>query len=131
MNYSRGAVIVGKERSLDGVAGVVVVPGGGVVGLMRALVLELAPDMIRVNSVHPPQVNTDMIQNPATYELFAPDLPEAEGTRVLLPRFRETNLLVPWVEPTDISNAVPWLASDESRYVTGVTLPVDGGVLVK
>lgn len=49
-----------------------------------------------------------------------------------MPRFRETNLLpVPWVEPVDISNAVLWLASDESRYVTGVTLPIDAGVLVK
>jgi (+)-trans-carveol dehydrogenase len=38
---------------------------------------------------------------------------------------------VPWVEPVDISNAVLWLASDESRYVTGVTLPIDAGVLVK
>ena len=43
----------------------------GVVGLMRTLALELAPDMIRVNSVHPTTVNTDMIQNAATYELFA------------------------------------------------------------
>ena len=50
----------------------------GVVGLMRTLALELAPDYIRVNSVHPTSVNTDMIQNAATYELFAPDLPEAE-----------------------------------------------------
>jgi (+)-trans-carveol dehydrogenase len=40
-------------------------------------------------------------------------------------------LPVPWVEPADISNAVLWLASDESRYVTGVTLPIDAGVLVK
>jgi SDR family mycofactocin-dependent oxidoreductase len=105
----------------------------GVVGLMRTLALELAPDMIRVNSVHPTTVNTDMIQNSATYELFAPDLPEAERTRdALLPRFKETNLLpVPWVEPVDVSNAVLWLASDESRYVTGVTLPIDAGVLVK
>ena len=103
------------------------------VGLMRTLALELAPDMIRVNSVHPTTANTEMIQNSATYELFAPDLPEAERTRdALLPRFKETNLLpVPWVEPADISNAVLWLASDESRYVTGVTLPIDAGVLVK
>jgi (+)-trans-carveol dehydrogenase len=36
-------------------------------------------------------------------------------------------LPIPWVEPADISSAVLWLASDESRYVTGVTLPVDAG----
>jgi SDR family mycofactocin-dependent oxidoreductase len=105
----------------------------GVVGLMRTLALELAPDMIRVNSVHPTSVNTDMIQNAATYALFAPDLPENERTKeVLGSRFQELNALpIQWVEPVDISNAVLWLASDESRYVTGVTLPIDAGSLVK
>jgi SDR family mycofactocin-dependent oxidoreductase len=105
----------------------------GVVGLMRTLALELAPDMIRVNSVHPTAVDTDMIQNSATYELFAPDLAPAERTReVLSERFATLNVLpIPWVEPIDISNAVLWLASDEARYVTGVTLPVDAGLLTK
>jgi NAD(P)-dependent dehydrogenase (short-subunit alcohol dehydrogenase family) len=105
----------------------------GVVGLMRTLAHELAPDMIRVNSVHPTAVDTGMIQNSATYELFAPDLPEAERTKeALAPRFGELNLLpIPWVEKIDISNAVLWLASDESRYVTGVTLPIDAGLLIK
>ena len=105
----------------------------GVVGLMRTLALELAPDMIRVNSVHPTAVDTDMIQNAATYELFAADLPEAERTReVVGARFAELNALpIPWVEAADISNAVLFLASDEARYVTGVTLPVDAGSLIK
>jgi NAD(P)-dependent dehydrogenase (short-subunit alcohol dehydrogenase family) len=40
-------------------------------------------------------------------------------------------LPIPWVEPVDISNAVLWLACDESRYVTGVTLPVDAGTVIK
>jgi SDR family mycofactocin-dependent oxidoreductase len=101
----------------------------GVVGLMRTAALELAKDSIRVNSVHPTGVNTDMIQNAATYALFAPDLPEAERTRdALAPRFGAMNVLpVPWVEPVDISNAVLWLASDESRYVTGLEMKVDAG----
>ena len=105
----------------------------GVVGLMRTLALELAPDMIRVNSVHPTVVNTDMIQNAATYALFAPDLAEKDRTKeALAPRFQAMNALpIPWVEPVDISNAVLWLASDESRYVTGVTLPIDAGLLAK
>ena len=105
----------------------------GVVGLMRTLAQELAPDMIRVNSVHPTAVDTDMIQNAATYALFASDLPEAERTReALAPRFGSLNVLpIPWVEPVDISNAVLWLASDEARYVTGVTLPIDAGLLTK
>jgi SDR family mycofactocin-dependent oxidoreductase len=105
----------------------------GVVGLMRTLALELAPDWIRVNSVHPTSVNTDMIHNPAAYELFASDLPVEQRTKeVLGARFQTLNALpIPWVEPVDISNAVLWLASDESRYVTGVTLPVDAGSLIK
>jgi len=105
----------------------------GVVGLMRTLALELAPDMIRVNSVHPTAVDTDMIQNSATYALFAADLPEAERTKdALAPRFQGLNVLpIPWVEAVDISNAVLWLASDEARYVTGVTLPVDAGLTIK
>jgi SDR family mycofactocin-dependent oxidoreductase len=105
----------------------------GVVGLMRTLALELAPDMIRVNSVHPTSVDTDMVQNAPTYALFAPDLAEQDRTRQRLEdRFQALNVLpIPWVEPVDISNAVLWLASDESRYVTGVTLPVDAGALIK
>ncbi|MBV9794410.1 MAG: mycofactocin-coupled SDR family oxidoreductase [Actinobacteria bacterium] len=105
----------------------------GVVGLMRTLALELAPDFIRVNSVHPTSVNTDMIHNSATYELFAPDLPPEQRTKeVLGERFQTLNALpIRWVEPRDISNAVLWLASDESRYVTGVTLPIDAGSLIK
>jgi (+)-trans-carveol dehydrogenase len=105
----------------------------GVVGLMRTAALELAKDNIRVNSVHPTSVNTDMIHNAATYALFAPDLPEAERTKeVLASRFAVMNVLpVPWVEPVDISNAVLWLASDESRYVTGLEVKVDAGQMLR
>ncbi|MFD1722745.1 mycofactocin-coupled SDR family oxidoreductase [Amnibacterium endophyticum] len=105
----------------------------GVVGLMKTLALELAPDMIRVNSVHPTSVDTDMIQNAATYALFAPDMPEDERTRdSLSDRFGAMNALpIPWVEAVDISNAVLWLASDESRYVTGLQLKVDAGQTLK
>jgi len=105
----------------------------GLVGLMRTLALELAPDFIRVNSVHPTTVDTDMVQNAATYALFAPDLPEGQRTKeTLTSRFQALNVLpIPWVEPADISNAVLWLASDESRYVTGITLPVDAGAAIK
>jgi NAD(P)-dependent dehydrogenase (short-subunit alcohol dehydrogenase family) len=48
------------------------------------------------------------------------------------PAFRELNLLdTPWLEPQDLSNAMLWLASDEARYVTGVALPVDAGLMAK
>ncbi len=103
----------------------------GVVGIMRTLATEFAAQSIRVNSVHPTGVDTLMIQNPKTWGLFMPDDPNPtrEGAE---PVFRSTNALpVPWVEPRDISNAVLFLVSDEARYITGVTLPVDAGYTAK
>ncbi|UUT36097.1 mycofactocin-coupled SDR family oxidoreductase [Microbacterium elymi] len=102
----------------------------GVVGLMRTLALELAPDMIRVNSIHPTQVDTPMIKNPRVYGLF---VGKEEGTlEEFLPVSQAMNALpIPWVEAVDISNALLWLASDEARYVTGVALPVDAGAAIK
>jgi (+)-trans-carveol dehydrogenase/(-)-trans-carveol dehydrogenase len=98
---------------------------------MRTLALELAPHMIRVNSIHPSQVDTPMIQNEATYRLFRPDL-EHPTKDDFAPASQTVNALpIPWVEPVDISNAVLFLASDEGRYVTGVTLPVDAGSVIK
>jgi (+)-trans-carveol dehydrogenase len=103
----------------------------GVVGLMRTLALELAADMIRVNSVHPTQVDTPMIQNEATYRIFRPDL-ERPSREDFESASQEVNVLpIPWVEAVDVSNAVLFLASDEARYITGVALPVDAGCLLK
>ena len=104
----------------------------GLVGLMRTLANELAPDMVRVNTVHPGSVDDDMVNNPATYHVFMPDR-EGEITREEVePVFQMLNALpIPWVEPMDISNAVLFLASEEGRYITGVTLPVDAGASIK
>ncbi len=103
----------------------------GVVGLMRTLALELAPDFIRVNSLHPTTVDTPMVQNDAIYRLFRPDLENPTKQDFADAATFMNALPVPWVEAVDISNALLWLASDESRYVTGVTLPVDAGAAVK
>jgi NAD(P)-dependent dehydrogenase (short-subunit alcohol dehydrogenase family) len=87
--------------------------------------------MIRVNSIHPTQVNTDMVMNEATWKLFSPDndKPTIDDFR---PVSQAMNALpIPWVEPVDISNALVFLASDEARYITGVTLPVDAGAVIK
>ena len=103
----------------------------GVVGLMRTLALELAPHSIRVNSLHPTTVGTDMILNDVTYKLFRPDLdnPTVDDA---VEAFMSLNALpVKWVEAVDISNALLFLASDEARYITGVTLPVDAGSIIK
>ncbi|PPJ14414.1 SDR family mycofactocin-dependent oxidoreductase [Nocardia nova] len=104
----------------------------GVTGLARTAANELAPHRIRCNSVHPSSVLTDMIDHEAMYRLFRPDLEKPTHED-----FRDAcqagmNLLpIPWLEPGDISNAVVWLASDASRYVTGVALPVDAGAMSK
>lgn len=98
----------------------------GVVGLMRTLAMELAPDSIRVNSIHPTQVDTDMIQNQTIYTLFTGD-PNATKEQFAAASGKVIPLPIPWVEAVDISNALLFLASDEARYITGVPLPVDAG----
>jgi len=122
-------IITSSDAGVKGFAnfGHYVTSKHGVIGLMRSLTLELAPRSIRVNVVAPTNCNTDMIQNDAVFRLFRPDrehptleeFAEASATLLALPG--------PWVEPIDVSNAVLFLASDEARFITGVTLPVDGG----
>jgi len=93
----------------------------GLVGLMRAAAIDLAPHSIRVNTVHPTGVLTPMVENDvfAAYAEKHPRLGELMSN--LLP--------VDAVEPRDITNAVLYLVGDTGRYVTGVTLPVDAGYL--
>jgi SDR family mycofactocin-dependent oxidoreductase len=103
----------------------------GVVGLTRALALELAHDMIRVNSIHPTQVETTMIMNETSMKLFCPHL-ENPTLADFAEASQATNALpIPWVQPRDISNAVLFLSCDEGRYITGVALPVDAGQVIK
>ncbi|WAL68251.1 mycofactocin-coupled SDR family oxidoreductase [Amycolatopsis cynarae] len=99
----------------------------GLVGLMRVLAMELAPERIRVNTVHPTNVDTDMIQNEYMWSFFTGGQPGATQADAAVPMQLMHALPVPWVESIDIANAVLWLASDEARYVTGVVLPVDAG----
>jgi len=102
-----------------------------IVEYSTTLAVKLAPKSIRVNAVHPTNCNTDMLQSEPMYKTFRPDLAnptvaEAEEG------FRSFQAMpVPWVEPADISYAVVYLASDESRYVTGLQLPVDAGATIK
>ena len=91
----------------------------GVVGLMRSYANALAPHRIRVNSVHPTGVNTPMVVNDVMQEILNADPQMSSSIANALP--------VDMVEPVDVSNAILWLVSDDARYVTGVTLPVDAG----
>lgn len=100
----------------------------GVTGLMRTCAVELAPYNIRVNSVHPTTVSTDMIHNEPIYELFL-GIKGATRADAEAGMNAMNAINVPWVEPVDISNAVLFLVSDEARYVTGTTQVVDAGAL--
>jgi SDR family mycofactocin-dependent oxidoreductase len=95
----------------------------GVVGLMRSFSHWLAPHHIRVNSVHPSAVKTPMGWNEV--------MPAVMQARPELITAMANLMPVPILEPIDISNAIAWLVSDEARYVTGVTLPVDAGFAVR
>lgn len=126
-------VLTSSEAGLKGYAHAAsyVAAKHGVVGLMRTLAMELAPHMIRVNSIHPTQVDTPMIMNETIMKLFRPDI-ENPTREDFAEASQHTNLLpIPWVDAVDISNALLFLASDEARYITGVTLPVDAGCFLK
>ncbi|OBB13070.1 3-ketoacyl-ACP reductase [Mycolicibacterium setense] len=98
----------------------------GVVGLMRAYANFLAPHSIRVNSIHPTGVDTPMINNEFTRDWLRHISEELNA-----PTDFGNALPVQVVQAEDIANAVAWLVSDQARYVTGVTLPVDAGIVNK
>lgn len=103
----------------------------GVIGLMRTFAVELGQHSIRVNAVCPTNVNTPLFMNEGTMKLFRPDL-ENPGPDDLAVAAQFMHVLpVGWVEPVDVSNAVLFLASDESRYITGLPVTVDAGSMLK
>jgi 2-deoxy-D-gluconate 3-dehydrogenase len=88
----------------------------GIVGLTRALAVELAPHAIQVNAILPGWFETDLTRG-------GPREPWGESIRRKTPAGR-------WGEPDDLAGAVLFLASSASDFVTGVALPVDGGYSV-
>ncbi|HMZ14402.1 MAG TPA: mycofactocin-coupled SDR family oxidoreductase [Mycobacterium sp.] len=91
----------------------------GIVGLMRTLANALAPQNIRVNTVHPTAVRTMMAVNPAMVS-FLENYPDG-GPHLQNP------LPVDMLEPEDVSAAIAYLVGEDAKYVTGVTFPVDAG----
>lgn len=103
----------------------------GVVGLMRSLANEMGPHGVRVNCLLAGMVNTPMGVNAGTFASFRSDLDNPSQTDADAV-MREVNLIpVPWVEPEDMAAAALFLASDESRYITGAAIPVDAGYMAK
>ncbi|UMB69710.1 mycofactocin-coupled SDR family oxidoreductase [Mycobacterium paraterrae] len=114
-------------------------PGGAGYGMAKkmvrdytkALALTMAPHNIRINAIHPTSVNTPMLHNLPMYRVFRPDLPEPsrEDAEIVFPILQA--MPIPYIEPEDVSHAVVYLASDESRYLTGQQLFIDGGAGLK
>ena len=103
----------------------------GLVGLMRSLANELGPHGIRVNTLHPTTVDTEMVHWQGAYDMFRPDLDDP-GRDDVVEQFQMLNVLpVPWIQPGDVTDGLLWLCSDEARYVTGVALPIDAGTVIK
>lgn len=95
----------------------------GLVGLLKSLALELAPDRVRVNAVHPGGTGTYMTQNPAAEAWQSGTQGVGDALELPLPIHR--------MEPVDIAHAVRWLCSDEARYVTGSEMVVDAGATLR
>jgi SDR family mycofactocin-dependent oxidoreductase len=95
------------------------------------LALQVAPEFIRVNCIHPTNVNTHLLHNDGLYSVFRPDIenPTREDVEPAFTMFQA--MPIPYIEPVDISNLVLFLASDEARYVTGQQIRVDAGSLLK
>jgi SDR family mycofactocin-dependent oxidoreductase len=127
----RGGCIV-LTSSLAGLKGYSNIAGyvaakHGVNGLMRTLANELGPYNIRVNTVCPGLIHTDMMMNQPTYDVFRPELEhptKQDATEV----FRSMQVLpTDWLEARDVSEVISWLASDAARFITGTAIPVDAG----
>jgi (+)-trans-carveol dehydrogenase len=133
LNDGGSIVLTSSAAGLRGYAGLAhyVTAKHGLIGLMRAMAHELGPRGIRVNCVNPTQVETDMLMNQGTYNMFRPDLEEA--TKDEFAEASQSGMLipVPWVQSSDITDAVLFLASDESKFVTALALPVDAGAVSK
>ena len=99
----------------------------GLVGLMKQLAASLAPESIRVNSIHPTGVKSGMTMNEAMGKLVA----QAKAGETTSISAMQNAMPIDILEPEDIADAVAFLVSDQAKWITGVALPVDAGFLVR
>jgi SDR family mycofactocin-dependent oxidoreductase len=97
----------------------------------RGLAAQLAPLSIRANAIHPTNVNSPMLNSEPMFRTFRPDLANPTRDDALLAFPAMQAMPIPYMEPEDTSNAVCFLASDESRYVTGLQFRIDAGAMLK
>ncbi|MFD4507376.1 mycofactocin-coupled SDR family oxidoreductase [Streptomyces sp. NPDC058457] len=99
----------------------------GLVGLMQNLAGALAPEWIRVNTIHPTGVLSGMSQNPAMDALMAQ---AAAGENNLVSGMQNA-LPIDILQPEDVANAVAYLVSEQARFITGVQWPLDAGFAIR
>jgi len=102
----------------------------GLLGLAKALANELGPHSIRVNTILPGSTATNMLFDQPVLDAFNGG-PGGTVESVKFPSQATMLLPLAWLEPEDISYGVLFLASDQSRHVTGIELPIDGGTLAQ
>jgi SDR family mycofactocin-dependent oxidoreductase len=95
----------------------------GLVALMQSWANNLAPHSIRVNTIHPTGVATGMVMNDAMAAMVEANDPSLAAMQNALP--------IPVLMPEDIANAVAFLVSDEAKFITGITWPLDAGFAVR
>lgn len=93
------------------------------VALMQGWASQLAPESIRVNTIHPSGVTTDMILNETTMALFESADPWLLSQQNALP--------IPLLQPADVAGAVAWLVSDAAAFITGTEWKLDAGFLLR
>lgn len=103
----------------------------GVMGLTRSLALDLGPYFVRANAILPSTVNTPMIHNDPSYKIYRPDLENPTREEAMAGFYNHNAIPMPYVEPEDVSETVLFLASNSSRYITGIGIPVDLGTIQK
>ena len=102
-----------------------------IVRYVEVLALQLAPHMVRLNAIHPTNCDTHLLQNDDIYRAFRPDLenPTKDDAVLAFPAMQA--MPIPWIDPLDVSHLVAFLASDESRYITGLNIRLDAGAMLK
>jgi SDR family mycofactocin-dependent oxidoreductase len=127
---TRGSIVVtGSGASIKAPANIssYVATKHALVGLVRSSARELAANGIRVNLVAPGNTATSMLLSDAMFHLHLPDMENPTQEMFEKVSAERTPMQIPYVEASDISQAVLFLASDSARYITGSVLPVDGG----
>jgi SDR family mycofactocin-dependent oxidoreductase len=101
------------------------------VGYTQQMALHLAPSGVRVNIVHPTNCNTHLMNSEGVYKSFRPDL-ESVTQEDFIPASEYFHALpTAWIEPEDVAEVVLFLASDASKNMTGASIPIDAGCMIK